>query len=204
MHRGQHADAQIVGFALDLGLDAAVLRPAFFGDVDLAHDLDAGNHRGEQPPRRTVAFDQDAVDAVADADAVGERLDMDVAAARRDRLGQDQVDQLDDGGVVIFLGPGQLLGRLRFGPFDLRIGEFGDHRVDRFRFGLAIVPVDGLDNLFARSEDGMMLLVQDELKLLQRVEVGRIAENDFKAAVLFLVERNDDVFAGHGLRHESR
>ena len=36
---------------------------------------------GQQPRGDGVALDQDAVDAVADADAVGERLDVDVAGA---------------------------------------------------------------------------------------------------------------------------
>ena len=35
--------------------------------------------RGQQPARRAVALDQHAVDPVADPDAVGERLDVDVA-----------------------------------------------------------------------------------------------------------------------------
>ena len=98
--------------------------------------------------------------------------------------GQDQVDQLDDRGVVVLLGRRQLLGRLRFGHVDLRIGEFRDHRVDRLGFGLAIMPVDGLDDLLARSQDRRDFLVQDELQLLQRVEIGRIAQDDLEGAVL--------------------
>ena len=53
--------------------------------------------RGEQPARRAVALDENAVDAVADADAVGERLDVDVAGAQADGFLDDQVDELDDG-----------------------------------------------------------------------------------------------------------
>ena len=59
-------------------LDAAVLRAALLGDVDLTHDLEAGEQRREQPARGGVALDQHAVDPVADPDAVGERLDVDV------------------------------------------------------------------------------------------------------------------------------
>ena len=61
-------------------------RAALLGDVDRAHDLEAAEDRGEQPARRAVAFDEVAVDAVADADAVGERLDVDVAGAEADGL----------------------------------------------------------------------------------------------------------------------
>ena len=69
-----------------------------------AHDLDTGEQGGQQPARRAVALDQHAVDAVADADAVGERLDVDVAGPQADRFLNDQVDQLDDGGVALVLG----------------------------------------------------------------------------------------------------
>ena len=86
-------------------LDAAVLRPALLGDVDAAHDLDTREHRGQQPARRTVALDQHAVDPVADADAVGERLDVDVAGPQADRFLDDQVDQLDDRGVALLARP---------------------------------------------------------------------------------------------------
>ena len=58
-------------------------------------------HRGQQPARRAVALDQHAVDAVADADAVGERLDVDVAGPEADRFLNDQVDELDDRGVAL-------------------------------------------------------------------------------------------------------
>ena len=95
---------------LDGHLDTAVLGPALLGDVDAPHDLDAGDHRGQQAARRAVALDQDAVDAVADADAVGERLDVDVAGPQADRFLDDQVDQLDDRGVAV-VGGGQV-GRL--------------------------------------------------------------------------------------------
>ena len=36
-------------FAGDLDLDAAVLRQALLGDVELAHDLDARGDRGDAP-----------------------------------------------------------------------------------------------------------------------------------------------------------
>ena len=76
--------------------------PAFLGDVDEAHDLDTADHGPEQPPRGAVAFHQDTVDPVADAHAVGERLDMDVAGTHGHRFLDDQVHQLDDRRVPFF------------------------------------------------------------------------------------------------------
>src|SRR5262249_20860824 len=40
-HGGQDADAEVDGVAADVELDAAVLRQAAFGDVEIGHDLDA-------------------------------------------------------------------------------------------------------------------------------------------------------------------
>ena len=65
------------------------------------HDLDTRQDRGQQPARRAVALDQHAVDPVADADAVGERLDVDVAGPQADRFLNDQVDELDDRGIAL-------------------------------------------------------------------------------------------------------
>ena len=66
-------------------------------------------------------------------------------------------------------------GLVGFGEVDGGVGELGEHGVDRLRFGLAIVPVDGFDDLLARREDRVDVLVQNELQLLDRLEVGRVA-----------------------------
>src|SRR5262249_39590743 len=78
-------------------LDTAVLGPAALRYVDLRHDFDTREERGQEAAGRAVAFDQHAVDPVADADAVAERLDVDIAGPEADRLGNDEVDQLDGG-----------------------------------------------------------------------------------------------------------
>ena len=99
-----------------------------------AHDLDAGQQRGQQAARRAVALDQHAVDAVADADAVGERLDVDVAGPQADRFLDDQVDQLDDRGVAV-VGRRRLGGRFGLGEVDGGVGELrrASSRPTRFR-----------------------------------------------------------------------
>ena len=53
----------------------------------------------KRPPRRAVALDQHAVDAVADPDPVLERLDVDVGCSKLDRFGDHQVHQPDDRGA---------------------------------------------------------------------------------------------------------
>ena len=65
-------------------LDAAVLRQALLGDVQLGHDLQARDDRRLEvlDLRRDRGFHQHAVNAVADAQLVLERLDVDVGRRR--------------------------------------------------------------------------------------------------------------------------
>ena len=86
---------------LDANLDAAVLRQAFFGDVEMAQNFDARNDRGLEPLdlRGHRHFLQHAVDAITDAQFVLERFEMNVRGAQFDRVLQDLVDETDDRGV---------------------------------------------------------------------------------------------------------
>ena len=94
--RGRHgAHAQVEFLALHAQHDAAVLRQAALGDVELGHDLDAADHGGGEVGRRALAFVQHAVDAVAHFQAVLERFDVDVRRTQLDRALDHQVDQAD-------------------------------------------------------------------------------------------------------------
>ena len=92
----RHADVDFA--AVHLELDAAVLRQALFGDVQPRHDLEAADDRGLKPVdlRRRGLLLQDAVDAVANLDARGLRLDVHVARPRVDRFDQDFVHEVND------------------------------------------------------------------------------------------------------------
>ena len=90
-------DAEVDRLARHAQLEAAVLRHALLGDVELRHDLDARDDRavellGDRPHRRL----QHAVDAVLHVDRVVLRLDVDVARAPLDRGVDRRVDQPDD------------------------------------------------------------------------------------------------------------
>src|SRR5947209_2616977 len=112
MNGWQQADAHIVVTPVQVHLDTTVLWPALLGDVDRAHDLDAGGHGSEEAARWTVALDEDTIDPIADTDALGEGLDVDVGSAQADRFLNDQVDELDDGsvGAVVEVVAGRRLG----------------------------------------------------------------------------------------------
>ena len=84
----------------DLELDAAVLRHAALGDVELRHDLEARDERRLELQRRLHDFLQRAVDAVAHAQLVLEALEVDVRRAALHGVGEDRVDELDDRRVI--------------------------------------------------------------------------------------------------------
>jgi hypothetical protein len=75
---GRRSDAQIDIFAANGHGDPAVLRESPLRDVELGHDLDARNDRGGQPVRRRIDGPEYAVDAVAHAQLVIHRFDVNV------------------------------------------------------------------------------------------------------------------------------
>ncbi|CEE79469.1 conserved hypothetical protein [Xanthomonas citri pv. citri] len=95
MRSGHGADAQIQLLALHAQHDAAVLRQAALGDVELGHDLDAADDRSSELGRRAFAFHQHAVHAVTHLEAAFERFDMDVGGAQFHRVLDHQVHQPD-------------------------------------------------------------------------------------------------------------
>ena len=125
-HRG---NADVNFLALDAHVDAPVLRQALLGDVHARHDLDAGDQRGlvALELRRHRRLVQDAVNAVADAQLVFRRLEMNVRRAVLERLPDDLVDELDDAGFLVALGDFLVLAhqqfeRLVFGHLIERLG----------------------------------------------------------------------------------
>ena len=98
-----HAD--IDRLAGDLEGDAAVLRSAALGNVEAGHDFQAGDHGILEhfDPLRNGGLVEDAVDAVADAEVVAERFEVDVGRALVEALAEDLVHELHDRGFgVVF------------------------------------------------------------------------------------------------------
>ena len=98
---GQGGNAHIDGLAGNAHADAAILRQAFFGNVEAGHDLDARHHRRMQ---RAVGRDhiaQHAVEAVADDGLAFVRLDVDVRGFFAHGLGEQGVDHADDRRVML-------------------------------------------------------------------------------------------------------
>ena len=106
--RRQHRDAEVDllrhAALVEADLDAAVLRQPLLGDVELRHDLDARDDRVAELHRRRHDVVEDAVDAVADAQLLLVRLDVDVARALLDRRHQHDVDEPHDRRFFALLG----------------------------------------------------------------------------------------------------
>src|ERR1051325_9458596 len=104
--RGHGRDTDIDFLAFDANVDASVLGQALFGNVHSRHDLDAGNDC------RLVALQlgrhwrlvQNAIDAVADAQFIFRRLEMNVRRTVLVRFPNDLVDELDDASLLIAFG----------------------------------------------------------------------------------------------------
>jgi hypothetical protein len=86
---------------LHLQLDAAVLRHAPLGDVQLRQDLDARCQRRLHLHGRLHDLAQHAVDAVADPDLLLERLDVDVGRAALHGVRQQPLISLTTGASSI-------------------------------------------------------------------------------------------------------
>ena len=98
-------DADIDRLACDFEGDAAILRAAALGDVERGHDFQAGDDGilEELDALGHGGLVEHAVDAVADAEVLAERLEMDVGGALLEALAEDLVHELHHRGLGIVL-----------------------------------------------------------------------------------------------------
>jgi hypothetical protein len=94
--RGQGRHAHVDRPAADAQRNAAVLRQALLGDVELGHDLQARDQRRVQRLVRLHDLAQRAVDTEANRRAALVGLDVDVARAVFRRLCQQRVEHAND------------------------------------------------------------------------------------------------------------
>src|SRR5581483_3708679 len=81
VERGQSGNANVYFAAENLQLYAPVLRQPALGDVELGHQLQAGDDGGLQLAGRVLLVEKHAIHTEADAELLLERLDVDVAGA---------------------------------------------------------------------------------------------------------------------------
>jgi hypothetical protein len=145
---GQRGDSHVHRAPTQAQADTAVLRQAFFRDVELGHDFQARNQRRVQGAVGLYHLAEHAVDAKAHAGVALVGLDVDVAGALAHGLRQQRVEHADDGRVVgrlqQVLDLGQLLQQAR------EIGLAFDFADDGRGRGPHAVRVGGLQAAFER------------------------------------------------------
>ncbi len=206
-HGGQDRDAQVDLAAADGELDAAVLREAPLGDVEVGHDLDARGDGEREVLWRGDHLVEHAVDAVADLELVLERLEVDVGGLVLDGLQQHEVQQPPHGRRV-----GHLLDALEVDGAGVdgvdvdsraaaRAVELLEDALDRLALAGVVLVVELPDIL--RVGDGTAHgAVEEELQVLQRVHVERVAEGQQQLAVL--VGQGDDLVVFRDRRRHLR
>ena len=176
---GTVLDAQVEFLALHAQHDAAVLRQAALGDVELGHDLDAADHRGGQVDRRALAFGEHAVDAVAHLQAVLERLDVDVGRAQLDRALDHQVHQPDH---RRFRGEvAQVLDVVEVAALAFRGLDDRAHRAA----ALAVPALDQVVDLRTQRHQRAHLALHRQAQCVERVRVLRVGQQHVDRGLAF-------------------
>ena len=184
--RGQGADAEVelllASAEVHLQHDAAVLRQALFADVELGHDLHARGDGVLQLERRRHDALQHAVNTEAHAEFFFVGLDVNVAGAALHRIGQDQVDQLDDGR---FVGRSFQIGQLHLFFFGLQFDVGFVHLRHRlhdllevFLLGGAVGLLDAFENRAFRGHHRLNVEAGHELDIVHGEDVGGIDHGD--------------------------
>ena len=93
---GEDGDPDVDLAVVDLECDAAVLGDPALRDIELGHDLDAGDEPGHPVVGHRGRIDHDAVHPVANLHRLAPRVEVDVGGAAVDGVGDDRVDELDD------------------------------------------------------------------------------------------------------------
>ncbi len=117
----QCRNADIHGLARYPQGDAAVLRQAFLGDIQLRHHLEARHHGGMQSAMRLDDAAHRAINAEAHYRTRFVRLDMHVGGPGVERLREDGVDHADDRGAIVRLQQVLYLRQLLHQPRQVHI-----------------------------------------------------------------------------------
>ena len=203
--RRNNRDAQVEFLFAERQLNTPVLRSAAFGDVEFRQNLEAGHERPLETLRDGVALDQLAVDAVTDADAVFERLDVNVGRAEVNGVGDDLVAEADDRRVAFGASAGDVVERVVVvfddGEVNRRVGHVVNHRVRRLADVLTVVAVDRFLNRFAGRNERFDRTLENEAQLFEDFDVVRVADDDLQRVAVFF-ERKNAVFAGDRFRNQ--
>ena len=199
INRRHDGNAEVDEAALVAHAEAAVLRHALLGDVELAHDLDAAENGAVMLARDgRHGFLQHAVDAVLDVHRIVVALDVNVGGAALERGEDGGVDQADDGADVLGFA-GQLLDR------DVFVGVFvaGEHVEGEAFAGFVenalrlLGFLEQVGNLRERGDARHDALAEQAGDFVEHHQARRIADSDDERVGLLL--DGHEVVAEHEL-----
>ena len=170
--RGHDRNADVHVLAADLDAHAAVLGQPLLGDVQAGHDLDARRDACLVPLLNGQDVVEDAVDAEPGDQVLLEGLDVDVARPLADGLGQERIDQPDDGRVVGDLEQVRGLFQLRGQERKIVLLHLLDRVLGLVHF-LAVETVDGIEDLFGRGEPERNIGVEQDAQIVDGRERKR-------------------------------
>ena len=153
---------------------------AALADVQIGHDLDAGNECVAEFVGRSHDLEKNPVYSVPDSHVSLERLEMDVARALPDGVGQDEVDQSDNRCLrTALLQFGQVHFRLFRGQIDLVFPVRSQLVIDFLQsdslFGAVVFLDRFLDCALGRNHR-FHVITGAELDLVQYCDVGRVGD----------------------------
>ena len=199
MNRRHDRNAEVDGAPVVFHAEASILRNASLGNVELAHDLDTGNHG------RVVLFAngrhglrEHAVNAELNDDGVVAGLDVNIGSAPLQRGENGGINQADDRTGIA--GRGQLVDGERF----FRAGVFvfaddGEAFAGFFEHTLRLLGLfENVRDLLQRGNFSDDALLQQQADLVDHHQLAGIGDGDGKLAVRGLFER-DEVVAEHQL-----
>jgi len=181
------ADVEEAAGGLRVQRDAAVLRLAPLGDVELREDLEAGRHSGREALRDPLHFVQDAVDAEPDDERVVLGIEMEIAGPVFGCLEDDRVDQAHEGRVGNAVVRLQVVAVARFRLIQLILYE------SRALPGLGgaddALELE-LDVLGGRNPD-LERVPSGDAQLIDRLDVRRVGDGDVEPVFFELVRDGD-------------
>jgi len=197
--RGNDRNAHVVLAAFEPQLDPTILGQPFLGDVQVGHDLDPADDRGRETLGAGwgLLLFQHAVDAVANAQPLVERLDVHVAGPLANCLDQDLVDELDQSAV---LGQLQVLpGARQFVELE-HVAALGEHLIDRAGAEAELGPRQLLDRC-GGGDHRPDVTVDDQPQLVEYRQVERVGRGNDDRAV-FSSQGQEAATCKHAWRHQ--
>src|SRR5713226_1326491 len=179
VNRRHRRNANVDLLPLDAHVDAAVLRQTLLRDVHSRHHLDAGDDRGlvTLQLRRHRGLVQNAVNAVADAQFVLRRLEMDVGRAVLKRLPDNLIDEFDDARFLVAFRDLLVLAHEQLDR--LVLGQF----IEGFRAD-SVILFERLFDFPARRQRELDRGSGVKLHGIEHPGIERVADDDLQGVVL--------------------